>query len=115
MPPGRNRARELGYSSIVVIEQGIQQKVSPLSLPVSTSLLCNIKGQLCLCYSILPPLDHLLVIQTVFERLDGFVTNQDLFWHLESVDCVNYTDPSFRIHSTMTREGSKSVIKLETD
>ena len=46
MPPGRNRARELGYSSIVVIEQGIQQKVSPLSLPVSTSLLCNIKSQL---------------------------------------------------------------------
>ena len=46
MPPGRNRARELGYSSFVAIEQGIQWKVSSLSLSVSTSLLCNIKSQL---------------------------------------------------------------------
>jgi hypothetical protein len=44
--PGWNRARELGYSSFVVIEQGIQWKVSSLSLSVSTSLLCDIKSQL---------------------------------------------------------------------
>jgi hypothetical protein len=46
VPPGRNRARELGYSSIVVIEQGIQWKVSPLSLLVSTSFLYDFKSQL---------------------------------------------------------------------
>ena len=37
MPPGQNRARELGYSSFVVSEQGIQWKISLLPLSVSTS------------------------------------------------------------------------------
>jgi hypothetical protein len=47
VPPGWNRAREFGYSLFIAIEQGIQQKVSPLSLPGSTPLLCNnIKSQL---------------------------------------------------------------------
>jgi hypothetical protein len=46
VPPGWNRARELRYSSFVAIEQGIQWKVSSLSLSVSTSLLCDIKSQL---------------------------------------------------------------------
>ena len=114
MPPGWNRVRELGYSSIVVIEQGIQQKVFPLSyqyLPLSFAIST---ASYQLCCSIPPHLDRLLVAQTAFERVVGFVTKQDPFWHSESVDCVNYTDPSFCIHSTTTREGSKSVNRLET-
>jgi hypothetical protein len=50
-----------------------------------------------------------LVVQTVFERVDGFVIKQDPFLALESIDCVDYTDPSLGIHPTTTREGSKSV------
>jgi hypothetical protein len=46
VPPGQNRARELGYSSFVAIEEGIQQKASTLSLAVPTSLLYNIESQL---------------------------------------------------------------------
>jgi hypothetical protein len=66
------------------------------------------RASYCLCRGILHPLDLLLVIQTVFEHLDGFVTKQESFGHSESVDCADYIDPSWGIHSTMTREGSKS-------
>jgi hypothetical protein len=52
------------------------------------------RASYCLCRGILHPLVPLLVVQTVFGRVDGFVTEQDSFWHLESVDCVDYTDSS---------------------
>jgi hypothetical protein len=70
------------------------------------------RARYCLCCGILHPLDHLLVVQTVFEHLDGLVTKQDPLWHLESVDCI---DPILGIHSTTTREGSKSANRLETE
>jgi hypothetical protein len=73
------------------------------------------RASYCLCHGILHPLVPLLVVQMVFERVDGFVTEQDSFWHLESVDCVDYTDSSLCIHSTMPREGSKSIYRLEME
>jgi hypothetical protein len=60
-----------------------------------------------LCRGIQRPLVPLLVVQTVFGRVDGFVTEQDFFWLSESLDCVDCTYSSFAIHSTTTREGSK--------
>jgi hypothetical protein len=59
-----------------------------------------------------PPL---LVVQTVFGRVDGFVTKLDSFWHSESVDCVDYTRSSIGTHSTTPREGLKSPNQLEAE
>lgn len=65
--------------------------------------------------TLLPLLDRLLVVQTVFERVDGPGTERDSFWHLESVDCVGYTDPSLGTYPTTTREGLKLANKLDTE
>ena len=54
-------------------------------------------------------------MQTVFERVDGSGTERDPFWHLESIDCVGYTDPNLGIHPTTTREGLKLANRLDTE
>jgi hypothetical protein len=73
------------------------------------------RGRYSLCRGILRPLVPLLVIQTVFGRVDGFVTKQDSFWQSESVNCAVYTRSSIGTHSTTPREGLKSSNQLEVE
>jgi hypothetical protein len=108
VPPGRNRVRELGYSSFVAIDQGIQWKVSSLSLSVSTSLLCDIKSQKQSLSRHSASSGPLIGCTNGVWTCGRFCYQSRFFLALGSVDCVDYTCSSIGIHSTTTREGSKS-------